>query len=184
MPTANKSPLLYLIAMMTAAAVLVLLSTDAAAYDLNGRVIAVSDGDTVKLLTADNQTYKIRLAGIDAPEKKQAFGSESKKALSNCAEGKAATIDGNKKDRYGRIVGKVIVAGVDCNLRQIQLGMAWHYKKYEKEQDVEDRSRYAHEEYLAQKSRIGLWTDTAVLAPWDYRKLRKEAVKPKRFNNP
>ena len=160
--------------------------TDSSAwgYDLGGKVIVVSDGDTVKLLTADNQIYKIRLAGIDAPEKKQAFGNESKKALSDCAEGKAAIINGNKKDRYGRIVGKVIVAGVDCNLRQIKLGMAWHYKKYEKEQDVEDRSRYAQEEYLAQSANKGLWAGTAVLAPWDYRKQRKEAVKPKRFINP
>ena len=146
------------------------------AYDLSGKVIAVSDGDTVKLLTADNQTYKIRLAGIDAPEKKQAFGSESKKALPDCAEGKSATIDGNKKDRYGGIVGKVIVAGVDCNLRQIQLGMAWHYKKYVKKQEVEDRSIYAQEEYLAQSANKGLWAGTAVLAPWDFRKQRKPAV--------
>ena len=93
---------------------------------------------------------------------------------SDCAGGKAATIDGNKKDRYGRIVGKLIVAGVDCNLRQINLGMAWHYKKFEKEQEVEDRSIYAQEEYLAQKARKGLWAETATLAPWDYRKQLKE----------
>jgi len=158
-------------------AITALISCSSAwAYDLGGKVITVADGDTVKLLTADNQTYKIRLAGIDAPEKKQAFGNESKKTLSDCAEGKAATIDGNKKDRYDRIVGKVIVAGVDCNLRQIKLGMAWHYKKYEKEQEVEDRSIYAQEEYLAQMAGRGLWADTATLAPWDYRKQRKEAA--------
>ena len=156
--------------------VLILCSFTVYGQDLLGKVVVVSDGDTVKLLTADNQTYKIRLAGIDAPEKKQAFGNESKKTLSDCAEGKEAKIDGNKKDRYGRIVGKVIVAGVDCNLRQIKLGMAWHYKKYEKEQEVEDRSIYAQEEYLAQSANKGLWAGTAVLAPWDFRKQRKAAV--------
>jgi len=159
------------------AAILVWFSINAYAYDLRGNVIDVSDGDTITLLTTDNQTFKVRLAGIDAPEKKQQFGLDSKSSLSDCAEGKVAIIDGNKKDRYGRIVGKVIAAGVDCNLKQIKLGMAWHYKTYEKEQEVEDRSTYAHEEYLAQKARIGLWAGGDPLAPWDFRKSQKNRGK-------
>lgn len=144
------------------------------AHELVGKVIVVSDGDTVILLTDQNRSFKIRLAGIDAPEKKQAYGVESKSTLSDCAAGKLAMIDGNKKDRYGRIVGKVVVAGTDCNLRQIKLGMAWHYKKYEKEQEIEDRSRYAQEEYLAQKSKKGLWSTSGYIEPWEYRKQQKQ----------
>ncbi len=144
------------------------------AHDFSGKIIVVSDGDTATLLTQDNESFKIRLAGIDAPEKKQSFGMESKSALSDCAEGKFATVKGNKKDRYGRIVGKIIVDGTDCNLRQIKLGMAWHYKKYEKEQDVEDRSNYAQEEYLAQKFKRGLWSTTGFIEPWEYRKQLKQ----------
>lgn len=150
-----------------------LCSFSSYAETVKGRVVGVTDGDTVTLLTTDNIQYKIRLAGIDAPEKKQDYGQASKEALSDCAYDNIATIDGNKKDRYGRLVGKVIVNGVDCNLRQIKLGLAWHYKKYESEQEVDDRSTYAHEEYLAQKAMRGLWSVKDPVAPWDYRKQRK-----------
>ena len=151
----------------------ILLSGTVHAESLQGKVIGITDGDTVKILDQNQVEYKIRLAGIDAPEKKQAYGQESKQALSDCAFEKIAIIDGNKKDRYGRIVGKVIVNGTDCNLRQIKLGMAWHYKKYESEQEVEDRSLYAQEEYLAQRDRRGLWNDNNPVSPWDYRQMVK-----------
>lgn len=152
---------------------LLMISLPALGNDINGRVIGVTDGDTIRLLTRDHTLYKIRLAGIDAPEKNQAFGQRSKQALSECAIDKEARIDANKTDRYGRTVGKVIVNGVDCNLRQIKLGMAWHYKKYESEQDVEDRSLYAQAEYLAQRDRLGLWAEQQPIAPWDYRKSKR-----------
>ena len=70
----------------------------------------------------------MRIAGIDAPEKKQAFGQRSKQAMSDCAFGKDVEIEWKKLDRYGRTIGKVVGDGVDCGLRQIELGMAWHYK--------------------------------------------------------
>ncbi|MGZ8251709.1 MAG: thermonuclease family protein [Methylophilaceae bacterium] len=152
---------------------LLILSTLTHAESLQGKIIGITDGDTVKLLDQNHVEHKIRLAGIDAPEKKQAFGQESKQALSDCAYDKMATIDGNKKDRYGRIVGKVMVNSTDCNLRQIKLGLAWHYKKYENEQEVEDRSVYAQEEYQAQKAMRGLWAIKDPVAPWDFRKKRK-----------
>ncbi len=142
------------------------------AETITGRVVAVADGDTLTVLDGSNTQHKVRLAGIDAPEKKQPFGDKSKQALSDCALGKAAAIDSNKRDRYKRLVSKVVVAGTDCNLRQVQLGMAWHYKKYEREQEVEDRSLYAQAEYLAQRDKLGLWSDVSPVAPWDFRKKR------------
>lgn len=129
------------------------------ADQLVGKVVKVTDGDTVNILTSDNETHKIRLSGIDAPEKKQAFGNRSKQGLAELIDGKIVNVEYNKLDRYQRVIGKIIFNGQDVNLRQIKLGLAWHYKKYEKEQDVEDRSIYANVEYHAQRDKSGLWYD-------------------------
>ena len=97
----------------------VFFSVSLAAQAVTGRVVGVSDGDTITLLDADKHQHKVRLASIDAPESGQAFGRRSKQTLSDCAFGKQATLTGDKVDRYGRTVSKVMVAGVDCNLRQV-----------------------------------------------------------------
>lgn len=144
------------------------------ADQLQGKVIKVTDGDTVNVLTSDNETHKIRLSGIDAPEKKQAFGNKSKQALAEDINGKTVTVEYNKLDKYQRVVGKIMFNGKDVNLHQIQRGLAWHYKKYEKEQDVEDRSIYANAEYAAQSDKLGLWADTNPTPPWDFRKQNRE----------
>lgn len=136
---------------------------------LDGRVVGVSDGDTLTLLDADKRQHKIRLSGIDAPESGQAFGSRSKQALSDCAFGKTAIVTGDNTDRYGRTVAKVSVAGVDCNRRQIELGMAWHYKKYAGEQPVAERTAYAAAEDAARGEKRGLWVDPHAMPPWDWR---------------
>lgn len=159
--------------LITVQAILYSFSMPCYAQDLQGRIVGITDGDTVVLLTPEDVQYKIRLAGIDAPEKKQDYGMASKVALSDCAYDKLAVIDGNKKDSYKRVVGKVMVNGTDCNLRQIQLGLAWHFKRYQNEQELEDRSIYAQEEYLAQKARRGMWSLDEPEAPWDYRKKLK-----------
>lgn len=153
---------------------LTLLSLPTYADQLQGKVIKVTDGDTINVLTSDYQTHKIRLSGIDAPEKKQAFGNRSKQALADLIYSKTVTVEYNKLDRYQRAVGKITFKGQDVNLRQIKLGLAWHYKKYEKEQDVEDRSIYANAEFLAQRDKLGLWYDANPIAPWDYRKQKRE----------
>lgn len=140
------------------------------ASEIIGQVIKVTDGDTITVLDANKDQYKVRLSGIDAPEKKQAFGNVSKQPLADMVVGQVVTVGYNKRDRYGRIIGKVMFKGTDVNLEQIKRGYAWHYKKYEKEQDVEDRSIYAQEEYTSQKNKLGLWLDGRAIAPWDYRK--------------
>ena len=153
------------------------VSLTSIADQLQGKVIKVTDGDTINVLTNDNQTHKIRLSGIDAPENNQAFGSRSKQALAEAVYGKTVVVDYNKRDKYQRLVGKVLLNGKDMNLRQVQLGMAWHYKKYEHEQDVEDRSVYANAEYQAQREKLGLWIDANSIPPWEFRKLRRKATK-------
>jgi len=140
-----------------------------ASAQLIGKVVGVADGDTLTILDTNKVQHKIRLTGIDAPEGGQAFGSQSKKTLSECAFAKTATVTGSATDRYGRTLAKVIVEGVDCNLRQVELGLAWHYKKYAGEQPVVDQKTYAAAEIAARSARRGLWQEEQAVAPWDWR---------------
>lgn len=137
---------------------------------ITGRVVSIIDGDTITVLDNSNIQYKVRLAGIDAPEKKQPFGQNSKQSLSSCAYNKITTIEGDKKDRYGRLIGKVMIGNHDCNLRQVQKGLAWHYKKYMKEQIQDDRLIYMHAEEEARSKKLGLWVDKKPIPPWEWRK--------------
>lgn len=134
-----------------------------------GRVVGVSDGDTITVLDSSNTQHKVRLSGIDAPEKSQPFGQRSKQSLSDLVFGKAVTVETTKRDRYGREVGKVLTGGLDVNLEQVRRGLAWHYKAYEREQPVEDRTTYSTAEQEARAARIGLWADPMPLPPWEFR---------------
>jgi len=149
------------------------LAFNAQADQLAGRVVKVADGDTITILDSSNTQHKIRLSGIDAPERKQAFGDRSKQALADVVAGRDVVIDWNKRDRYKRIVGKVLVSGQDINLQQVRNGMAWHYITYQDEQDPVDRSLYAQAEYAAQGERLGLWADKYPQAPWQFRRAKK-----------
>jgi endonuclease YncB( thermonuclease family) len=115
------------------------------------------------------RSYKIRLAGIDAPEGGQAFGDRSRQNLSDEVFGKQVAIEWSKRDRYGRIVGKVLRDGQDVCLEQVRIGMAWHYKYYQNEQSPEDRKQYADAENEARAARRGLWVDANPTPPWDFR---------------
>lgn len=160
------------LAMGVMLAALVLAVQAAQSETLRGMVVGVTDGDTVSVLTEDFQNLNIRVAGIDAPEKAQPFGSRSKWNLSACSYGRLAEIEASKRDRYGRTVGKVVVSGVDCGLRQIEAGLAWHYKAYAKEQSAQDRVRYAQAEEEARERRLGLWVQEEPQAPWEFRRQR------------
>lgn len=150
-----------------------LFANTSAAVTLHGRVVGVADGDTVTVLDATHTQWKIRLMGIDAPEKKQAFGNKSKEALSALIFNKEVAVEFNKQDKYGRTVGKIIVNGVDANLEQVKAGLAWHYKQYEREQSVEDRTKYAQAEEQAREAKRGLWVDQDPTPPWDWRHQQK-----------
>lgn len=143
------------------------------AATIEGRVVGVADGDTITVLDSDNTQHKIRLSGIDAPEKKQPFGNRSKDSLSAMVFDKTVTVETDKKDRYGRDVGKVQVKGVDANLVQVQRGFAWHYKAYEREQSANDRKLYDFAEHEAREAKRGLWVDPAPVPPWEFRKTKR-----------
>lgn len=144
----------------------------AAFADVTGLVVGVSDGDTITVLDDSKKQHKIRLAGIDAPEKKQAFGQRSKEHLSDLVYRKNVTIEGDKLDRYGRTIGKVVINGTDANLQQVKAGFAWHYKKYQREQSKADRVLYARAEDEARAQKRGLWRDVDPTPPWDFRRKR------------
>ena len=140
---------------------------------LEGRVVGVRDGDSLTLLDAGNVQHKIRLDGIDAPERGQPFGSRAKQSLSDLAFGRDAQAHCPKVDRYDRRVCKVLVGGVDVGLEQIKRGMAWHFKRYENEQSPEDRVAYATAEVQAREAGRGLWRDLHPVPPWEWRKSRR-----------
>lgn len=146
----------------------------AQADTLRGRVVSVADGDTVTVLDAQKVQHKVRLSGIDAPEKSQAFGQRAKDHLSDLVFGQTVEVDFNKSDRYGRLVGKVVVQGQDANLKQLHAGMAWHYKEYEREQPPEERKRYAQAEDDARTQRVGLWKDPQPIPPWEFRRAQRQ----------
>ncbi len=137
---------------------------------LAGRVVKVADGDTITVLD-NNFQHKIRLQGIDAPERKQPFGNASRKHLANLVAGKKVTVKWAKRDRYGRIVRFVIVDGHDVNLVQVKAGMAWFYRYYQKELNAENRKLYAQAEDEARANKTGLWQDKNPMPPWEWRRL-------------
>lgn len=152
---------------------LLLLAGALNAATLQGKVIGVADGDTLTLLDAQKNQHKIRLQGIDAPEKAQAFGNKSKQSLNEMVHGKEVFVDVQKKDKYGRSVGKILVNQTDACLEQIKRGMAWHYKQYANEQSPEDRDVYAQAESTARAQSLGLWKDKSPTPPWAFRKQNK-----------
>ena len=113
--------------------------------------------------------YKIRLGGIDAPERKQIYGDKSTQNLTKLIAGKNVEVEYDKRDRYGRIIGKLIKDGQDINLLQIKHGYAWHYKYYQKDQSELDRGLYSLAEIEARNKTIGLWS-TPAIPPWKWRR--------------
>jgi len=161
-----------------------LVALPAVGHQLIGRVVSVADGDTITVLGAAQRQTKVRLSGIDAPEKKQPYGTRAKQNLAELVFGKVVYVDWEKHDRYGRIVGVVLApeascAAVDCaktvdaGLAQLSAGFAWHYKQYAKEQPRTERKRYAAAEHEAHLNRVGLWEDPNPVPPWQWRLSRR-----------
>jgi endonuclease YncB( thermonuclease family) len=136
---------------------------------LLGRVVGIADGDTLTILDDGNQQFKVRLAGIDAPERGQPFGQTSKQSLSDLVFGSIVQSYCNKLDKYGRWVCLVVVDGKDANLEQVRRGLAWHYKEYQSEQSAADRESYADAEHSARDKHVGLWSEASPTPPWEWR---------------
>jgi len=131
---------------------------------LKGYVVSIADGDTFTLLTNESRQLKIRLYGIDCPEKKQAFGKAAKQELSGLVYNKHVSIKQMDIDRYKRLVAIVYDEANNCvNETMLTKGFAWHYRKYDNSvywQQLEDNAR---------KQKRGLWADDNPIPPWQWR---------------
>lgn len=149
-------------------------ASSAVAATFTGRVVGVADGDTVTVLVDGNTQVKVRLNGIDAPEKSQAFGNRAKQFTSEQCFGQTVTVDDQGVDKYGRTVGEVILAdGTNLNVALVENGFAWWYEKY-----APDDARFADAEARARAAKRGLWSHAHAIPPWEFRKLQRDATRP------
>lgn len=129
-----------------------------------GKVVKITDGDTIVVLTEQKEQIKIRLEGIDCPESNQDFGNRAKQAVSDLCFGKEVTVIKSGEDHYKRTLGFVFVGDVNVNKELLKHGLAWHYIKYNKDEDL------AKLEQEARKQKIGLWSQPNPVTPWNYRR--------------
>jgi endonuclease YncB( thermonuclease family) len=152
-------------------AVLVCAPPAARAQDLLvGKVVAVQDGDTITLLDGDEKQHRIRLAGIDAPERAQPAGALAQEHLADLAYARLVLAHCSKVDQYRRRVCTVFVSGRDVGLAQVEAGWAWHFKRFAHEQLPAERDAYTRAEEAARAKKAGLWAEDAPLPPWEWRR--------------
>ena len=163
MVNTNSKAILFLVLLYLA-----LLPLSATAEEQIGRVVAVTDGDTLTMLDGRKQQIKVRLAEIDTPESAQPYGTRAKQELSRLVHGKTVTVKVQDTDCYGWIVGRVYVGEMDVNAEMVKLGAVWVYRKY-----ASDQSLYAFEKQAKQK-RAGIWNlpEAEQIPPWEWRKAR------------
>jgi endonuclease YncB( thermonuclease family) len=150
---------------------------------LDVHVVAVADGDSLTVRDGNGLTHGVRLAAIDAPEHGQPYSDRSKGSLTRMALNKDVRLEWLERDGYGRLVAKLWVAPadapcpaapcpmtLDAGLAQITSGLAWHFKRYEQDQSLEDRHRYADAETEARARKLGLWRDPTAAPPWEWRR--------------
>jgi micrococcal nuclease len=130
--------------------------------------VGITDGDTIRVMHS-GKAERIRLNGIDYPERRQAFATRAKEFTSSLAFGKEVTVKVKDKDRYGRTVADVILPdGKSLNHELVKAGYAWGYRKdAPHDRELEWLEKYARED------RRGLWSDPHAIPPWEYRTLRR-----------
>jgi len=133
------------------------------------KVVSITDGDTVKVLTADRQQIKVRLAEIDTPERKQPYGKKAKQVLSDLVFGKVVDLRPVTVDRYGRTVAHLFIGSLNVNKEMVRTGHAWVYRRYMKDKSLIDDEQYAR------SHKLGLWSLPADqrVEPWKWRKSKK-----------
>ncbi len=158
---------------------LLLQATPLLADTLSDRVSEVGDGATATVADNAGVRHKVRLAAIDAPESRQPWSKESRQHLSGMVLDKAVKVEWRKRDRYGRIVGKLTLITppcatctktLDAGLAQLEAGLAWWDRETRREQSLSDQGYYEYAEFDAKARRIGLWQDPAPMPPWEWRK--------------
>jgi len=140
---------------------------------IEGRVVGITDGDTITVLDANNKQHKIRLEGIDSPENSQPYGDQARRALGKLVFQKNVRIDWMERDKYGRILGHVYADDHWVNLEMVEGGWAWHFIKYNSMEALAEAQKKAL--YIGQ----GLWAGKSPMPPWDYREQERERAKEK-----
>jgi endonuclease YncB( thermonuclease family) len=153
-------------------AALLLVAIPASAESIDCRVIGIADGDTFSCLTANKNQVRVRLAEIDAPEARQPYGNRARQALSDLIFGKDVTLIVQDRDRYGRTVARVKIAGIDVNSEMVRTGAAWAYRDYLKD------STLLNLEAVARDFKRGLWSLSKAeqKAPWEWRKEKRNGT--------
>ena len=131
--------------------------------DFTGRVVGVADGDSITVLR-NREQVKVRLADIDAPERAQPFGNQSRQALEALVKGQEVRVVERGRDRFHRILGKVYRGELDVNAQQVRQGMAWVLRQYAR------NAALASIEAEAREQKRGLWRESEPVPPWEWRK--------------
>lgn len=155
---------------------LLLLAVAACSDSFVGRVVGVTDGDTISVLRG-GRAVKVRLEAIDAPEKGQDFSNVARRYLSSMVFEKDVRVVVSGRDRYGRLLGRVFVDGEDVSLAMVSVGLAWHYKQFSSEEKL------AVAEQEARSAMLGLWSQPAT-PPWEWRAGAKIPSLPPRAASP
>jgi len=165
-----RNPSAFLIAFLIVSIVGILCACPpmlrAESETVTGKVVGVHDGDSITVLAAENVQIKVRLEGIDAPELKQPFSTQSKEAMSDMVFGKVVTLQVSGKDRYGRTLAVVMVDGLNANLELVRRGLAWRFERYS-----QDAALLAAQNE-AKAAKRGLWADSEPVPPWEWRKTK------------
>ncbi len=139
---------------------------------VSGKVTRIIDGDSILVTDSKYVEYEVQLEGIDAPEIKQDFGKESTEGLSKLLKDKTVRITWKSKDNFERPLAQIYDGDKHINMEMIKSGMAWHFKRYNKDEEL------ANAETAAKEAKKGLWAKESPVAPWDYRKENKAPDKP------
>lgn len=143
-----------------------LMSSFSFAEKIVSKCVYVIDGDSIVVLQ-ENSPVKIVLEGIDCPEKEQPYGDKATEFIKELVLFKTVTVNYEKKDEYGRLIGRVFVGDVDVNYLLVKKGYAWHYKRFSKEEKLKNA------EIEAKNEKLGLWTESNPTPPWVWREKKK-----------
>lgn len=161
LPAGGHNPGMFIVILMAA-----MLAGDGPP-PFDAKVVRVIDADTIEVVDESKTQTRIRIHGIDAPERGQPFAARSRSTLSDLVSDKTIRIQPDGRDRYGRTIGRVTLGGRDVGLAMLEAGMAWHYVKYDQS------PQYAQAARAARDAGRGLWADKNPIPPWDWRKLEK-----------
>ncbi|MDF4211138.1 thermonuclease family protein [Pseudomonas protegens] len=147
-------------------AVFFCIGTVNADTSFRGDVVRILDGDTIEVLDANRQTHRVRLANIDAPERRQAFGEASRQTLADMSFRQKIEVIDKGSDQYGRRIGVLMLNGRDLNAEMISKGMAWVYTRYNSNPNLPALQQQAR------KAKLGLWVEPSPTPPWEFRHAR------------